>query len=233
MNGSILIVSHNNIALTKAAVRTAMEQDVPCDVMVIDNASSDGTAQWLKTKQLASITYSDQRSLSYCWNHGLKMFWTIGSREVLICNNDIELRPDTFRLLACYQAPFVSCVSVDSVDRLHGDRTPTDLHKSERPHPDFSCFLIHKEVTDRVGWFDESYYPAYCEDCDYHVRMHRKGIRAVCVDLPFLHHGAQTVKSAEQGESARIQRGADLNRQRFKLRYGCLPGTPEYSELFK
>jgi GT2 family glycosyltransferase len=103
---------------------------------------------------------------------------------------------------------------------------------TSQPHPDFSCFLIHKRVTDKVGWFDEEYTPAFCEDCDYHVRMHRAGIRAVCLDLPFLHHGSMTVKNAESGEQARIKRGADQNRERFRQKYGCLPGTKEYEALF-
>jgi GT2 family glycosyltransferase len=83
-----------------------------------------------------------------------------------------------------------------------------------------------------VGWFNESYFPAYCEDSDYHVRMHRADVRAVCVDLPFLHHGAGTIKHAGTGEVARIRRGADRNRERFRQEYGCLPGSEAYQELF-
>ncbi len=126
---------------------------------------------------------------------------------------------------------FVTCVSVNDPAQAEFDALTWSQHIRE--HPDFSCFMIHKDVTDKVGWFDEEYYPAYCEDSSYHVRLHRAGIRAVCVDIPFLHHGAGTLKSASAGEVARIRRGADRNRERFRLAYGCLPGSVEYQELFQ
>jgi len=234
VNGAIIIVARNNLHLTKSAVRTAMEQDVPCDVLVVDNASTDGTGAWLKTKNCATVTYQDQRSLSECWNRAIKVFWTIGATQCLCLNNDVEIRPDTYRLLASYCTHFVTCVSVNDPAQLGntGDRTVQDLLKSERSHPDFSAFMISKTVTDRAGWFDESYYPAFYEDNDYHVRMHRAGIKAVCVDLPFLHHGSQTIKTAELGEFERIKRGAGFNKDRFKKKYGCYPATPEYERLF-
>ena len=86
----------------------------------------------------------------------------------------------------------------------------------------------------RRGTFDEDYDPAYCEDSDYHVRMHRAGIRAVCVDVPYYHMGAgaQTVKNSSPKDRRIIEEGAEKNRERFRLKYGCLPGTPEYEKLF-
>lgn len=233
--GSILIVARNSVHLTKKAVNSALAQDVPCDVMVIDNASSDSTMMWLKTKPIAPIYYDTQKSLAACWNNGLKAYWSIGREEVLVVNNDVELRPDTYRMLSSYGGVFITGVSVDRQERIGvvGDRDLAHLSKTANGHPDFSCFMIHKHVTDVVGWFDESYYPAYGEDCQYHVRMHRAGVTALCVDLPFFHYSCGTLKSASDGEKARIERGADANRNRFRKEYGCLPGSKEYEELFR
>lgn len=234
MNGSILIVSRNNLSLTKKAVQSAADQDVPCDIMIVDNASTDGTQQWLQTKNVATVLYTVQISLSACWNQGLKAFWGIGSREVLVINNDVVLRPDTYRLLVSCQEPFITGVSVDRMSQLGnvGDRSPQELITSARPHPDFSCFMISKWTTDKVGYFDTEYFPAYYEDNDYHVRMHRAGVKALCVDVPFLHLGAQTLKTADIGERASIMRATEVNKIRFRRKYGCVPGTPEYDALF-
>lgn len=235
--GAILMVVRNGISLTKAAVRSALDQDVPCDLMVIDNMSSDGTMQWLRTKKIAVITPQGQLSLSAAWNRGLRAFFHSGYSEVLVINNDVSIREDTYRLLASTPFQFVTAVSVGSLSQVgeSGDREGqlSVMITQARPHPDFSCFMIRRHVFEMVGGFEESYYPAYCEDCDYHVRMHRAGIKAVCIDLPFYHAAAQTVKNAGEGEKERIRRGADVNRQMFRRTYGCLPGTPEYQELFK
>jgi hypothetical protein len=53
----------------------------------------------------------------------------------------------------------------------------------------------------------------------------------VSVDLPFLHAVSGTLKPADEGEGERIERAADKSRERFRAKYGCLPGTPEYDEL--
>lgn len=230
MIGGILIIARNNLHLTKLTVKSALQQYEMPTVLVVDNASSDGTNAWLRSKGgVAYITYPSQQSLSKCWNAGLRGFWACGAECCLILNNDVGIQPFTFKCLREQNLPFVTGVSVDSKDQL---TDPPDGPLSTRPHPDFSCFMIRPEVTDRVGWFNEDYYPAYVEDCEYHVRMHRSGIKAVCVDVPFYHASSQTIKQADPREKIVIMRGADANRQRFKRQYGCLPGTPEYEKLF-
>jgi GT2 family glycosyltransferase len=229
MPGSILMVSRNNLPLTKRAVASALAQDVECQVLVVDNLSSDGTIQWLKTKPVARIHYPYQKSLATCWNAGIRAFWAAGATEVLVINNDVELPPWAYRELWGQGKLFVTGVSVDSREKALR-RLPNFYTVS--PHPDMSCFMIRPEVTERVGWFDEDYFPAYCEDLSYHIRMHRAGIRAVSIDLPVYHERSSTLKNADPGEAARIRRGADINREKFRKQYGCLPGTPQYDALF-
>ncbi len=255
--GIIVIVARNNLQLTKQAFKSAIAQDIPIDIIVINNASTDGTGAWLRSKAgrrgktnqyVYSIEYQWQRSLAFCWNVALWQMMAVKSIEhMLVCNNDIELRPDAYRLLLHHGGDFVTCVSVDTPERLclakikSDEKTTSDWNnyanevrlRHPRPHPDFSCFLIRREVVKRVGYFDESYFPAYAEDAEYHVRMHRAGIQAVCVDVPFLHHGAATLKYASPADQAIIRRGADDNRERFRQTYGCLPGSKEYEELFR
>lgn len=232
--GSILFVARNCAHLTRAAVRSAERQDIPSDILVVDNASTDGTRPLLHSLDISLISLATQASLSACWNIGLQTFFQLGRKHVLVCNTDIELRPDAYRLLLAHGGPFVTCVSVDTPERMgqYGDREAVPS-LGESPHPDFSCFLIRPEVTDKVGWFNEDLYPAFVEDCDYHVRMHRAGVHAVSIDVPFLHHGSATIKNAEPAERTRIMRGADRNRAWFKRTYGVAVGSPEYARLFE
>lgn len=211
-----------------------LAQDIPVQLLVVDNRSTDGTAAWLLSKpNIATIFPQEQWSLAKCWNTGLRAIWRYGGTEALVINNDVSLRPDTARTLLSHGGEFVTGVSVDRYENWHEDPAWKARMESERPHPDFSCFLICKSCTDRVGWFNEECFPAYAEDGEYHVRMHRAGVRAVCIDMPFLHHRGSTIGSADAGEIARIQRGADANRERFRQAYGCLPGSDEYNRLFE
>lgn len=243
--GLVLIVARNNIHLTRKAVTSALAQDYPCNVWVIDNASNDGTRDWLRARSSKEYRLHwwvnlVQRSLSTCWNAGLKRAFAQDYDRVLVINNDVILRPDTYRLLADFtnglshqhqptRLHFVSAISVRSKSELRLDEEPSTWS----PHPDFSCFMIDRYCFETVGGFDEHYYPAFVEDCAYHVRMHRAGIEAGAIDLPFVHHGSQTIKHADPAEQAEIKRGADANRERFKATYGCYPSdTIAYDALF-
>jgi len=52
-----------------------------------------------------------------------------------------------------------------------------------------NAFAITKLAIDTVGYFDENFYPAYLEDCDYQTRLRLAGIPYL--DIPGIHvvHG--------------------------------------------
>ena len=138
-------------------------------VLVIDNQSSDGTNSWLLAKDgISRIMLQSQKSLAFCWNLGLRSLWQAGCDSVLTVNNDVELRVDTLSMLLAHGGEFVTCVSVDSLDRMGtpGDRKIEDLRAGERYHPDFSSYFIRKSVWDKGLRFDEECFPAYAEGLD-------------------------------------------------------------------
>ncbi len=232
----VVIVTRNGLNLTKRALASVFAQDIPVEVLVVDNDSQDGSRQYLATKSITTIMTDGQWSLAKCWNTALRALWKAGHTRALVMNNDLVLRPDLIRLLDSHGGPFVTGISVDEDDQFGepGDRTLETLMETEREHPDYGCWLIRKSVTDQGCWFNEDCFPCYGEDSFHHKAMHDAGIRAVCLSIPFMHYGASwTLKQADPGEAARIRRGADRNRQLFKKAYGCFPNeTKAYEALF-
>jgi len=233
---SIIIVARNGLHLTRRTLKAALAQDTPVEITIVDNASTDGTQQWgmataAKFENVVYTALAQQKSLAACWNLALRDVWRRGGEHALVLNNDVIVSPPTYRILQFTGHKFVTTVSVDNEEQFG---FPEEILPCGRPHPNFSGFLIRKSCYDKVGPFNESYYPAYCEDAEYHVRMHWAGIRAVCIDLPMLHigNGANTLRFAEPADANCIKRGADRNRDQFLETYGCRPGEPEYEELF-
>ena len=103
---------------------------------------------------------------------------------------------------------------------------------ARRPHPDFSCFLIRRQVWETVGAFDESM-RIYCSDGSYHVRMHQAGIDAYCLDVPFFHYASGTLKNVSVDDKERILEQASRDREAFAAKWGCAMGTPDYYKLFE
>jgi len=46
---SVVITTYNRLNLLKRAIRTALSQTIPCEVIVVDNASTDGTEAYVKS----------------------------------------------------------------------------------------------------------------------------------------------------------------------------------------
>ncbi len=51
----------------------------------------------------------------------------------------------------------------------------------------FDLFLIKDWVIQECGLFDENFYPAYLEDCDYHIRLLNKNISIGYLEKQHLH----------------------------------------------
>ena len=242
-----VIVARDNRAFTQDALDSILAQDVQVGVLAINNGSRDGIASLLASyhPRVHSLHICPQIGVAHAWNTALRfLFEECKADHVLVVNNDVVLRLDTYRLLLEAGGLFVTCVGVrgkevhtsdgirlfdnKGTEVFPGDPQP----KVTRPHPDFSCYLIRREVWERVGPFDEQFKGGYCEDWDYHVRLHRAGIGARCIDVPFYHRGAATVATAQGSERERIHAQAKVNRAYFKQKWGVEGGSQAYYEIF-
>ena len=224
----VLMITHNALELTNRTVKSIQRQDIPVELFVIDNCSTDQTVEYLEGLGIPMLACEVSMGVSSAWNYGLTNFFGLGYDHVLVVNNDIEIQPWFYRRLLEDGGPFVTGVGVDDKGQL--DHADSDPHSSD-PHPHFSAFLIHREVWEKVGMFDENMV-LYGSDCDYHVRMHNAGIKAYTTGVPFFHAGSGTIKSNPEEASAIHQR-ANLDRAAFKAKWGCEIGTPDYYALFK
>ena len=195
------------------AIRSAFQQTVPTMIHVINNGNENPE---LTEKLLAlevehpTRVFVEQNHEPACvarsWNQGLCRVFGKGSPWALVINSDVQLHPRAYEVLLSTSRDFITGVGVsplEGVDAGEFERTfvedhPPDLSREFRPHPDFSCFLIRREVFLRVGLFDETFRPAYMEDWDYHRRMDLAGVVAGAVDVPFLHWACGTSKVNEQ-----------------------------------
>ena len=230
----IITICRNCLPLTRNCLPTLLNQDIgDVQVLVVNNASTDGTAGYLRHLRwtgnpITVISFEEQRSVAACWNAALQI--TLAESEyALVVNSDTELRSDTYRHLVADGGQFVTGVGVSSREQVGEPRTPKP--EAQRNHPDFSNYLIRRDCWKKVP-FDEHYIGAYGEDAQQHINMHRAGIRAYCLDLPFYHVASGTVKSASPEEVRKIQRNADANRALFKQRYGVEIGSPGYYAMF-
>jgi len=127
--------------------------------------------------------------------------------DCLISNSDIEFRPGTLR---------------------HAMAT-IEIRKEIVIHHLWAaaCFYVTAAFSEKLGWFDENFYPAYQEDQELSLRSAALGIRR-CV-VPgiakggIVHGGSQTVASASEAVRAYIRKAKKISREYFRRRWGTLP----------
>jgi GT2 family glycosyltransferase len=224
-----LILTHNNLELTKRCVESVLAQDISTEILFVDNGSSDGTVDWILGFTKKVHNFNRNLGVSFGWNVGLSDFFNLENADyTLVVNNDTVMPPYFLSSLLSYNLPFVSGVSVDTMSSI----TYPSRWENPAPCPDFSAFLIRRDCWETVGSFDEEM-KFYASDCDYHVRAHRAGVQLLNSGVPFYHERSSTLKNADPEERAEISDQANADRQAFRIKWGTIPGEPAYAELFK
>ena len=179
----VLVLTHNGLEMNKVCVTSALNQDIPTWVYLVDNDSQDHTYEWAKTvENIVPVQFSPQIGVSGGWNHGLKtLFECEGAEHVLVVNSDVVLPRWFYSSLLSYDGPFISGVSVDNMDTIANPEPRKELG----PCPDFSAFML-ADVLETVGPFDETM-SLYAQDLDRHIRSHRAGVPLMNAGVPFYH----------------------------------------------
>ena len=223
----------NCLDLTQGAVDSLLAS-IPFTVIVIDNGSVDGTQRWgnmldgqdiMNKRTFKYVRNPTGKSVAASWNQGIKIAFEDPQCEyVAVLNNDVVLHPKTLDHLMAFmdKTKYLMTTGDNIKDRMsievmqqmelpvnYSDHDLQPINDWRAEGPDFSCFLINRETIRVIGWFDENYIGAYCEDQDYHARCQRcrdhviahndQGISASQVHFkrlstaPYFHYASQTL----------------------------------------
>ncbi|GJM22354.1 MAG: hypothetical protein DHS20C15_22690 [Planctomycetota bacterium] len=211
---SIILVNLNGVHHFEKLFESLREIDYPGDlleVVMVDNASVDGSLEWLDKHA------PDARTVQCRQNHGFAGGVNVGveasNGEVLVfLNTDMRVEPQWLReLVAPIVAGEAECTSSmtlswdgkvvnfgGSAMNFHGigwqvGMDDPDIDRYRKPCDTlFACggsMAIPREVYDDAGRFDEEFF-AYYEDVDLGFRLWVLGYRVMYVpsSLAYHHH---------------------------------------------
>lgn len=210
---SIVVLAHNNLALTKACLASLIEfTDYPnYEIIVVDNASTDGSVEFFQEfasqhKNVRLALSGENRGFAAGNNVGIKM---AQGAYVLLLNNDTYCTRGWLRDLLRHLIRDKSLGAVGPVTNNIGNEAKIDVAYSSMSemavaardytsaHPRaflevksvaFFCVAIPRSVIDKVGLLDESFGLGFFEDDDYCNRIRLAGFRIGIADDVFIHH---------------------------------------------
>ncbi len=251
---SIVIPVYNKIAYTLACLRSLAEHaaTTPFEVIVVDDGSSDATAQRLAAIDGIRVLRNPQNLgfIGSC-NAGAEL---ARGDYVLFLNNDTVVTAGWLEaLLQCLlTAPDAGLVGAKLVypdGRLQeaggivfDDASGWNYGRFEDPADPRYCFrrevdycsgaaiLLRRDLFERLGRFDRRYTPAYYEDTDLAFAVRDAGFKvyvepaAVVVHFEGITSGTDTSSGAKRYQVVNREKFADKWRQ--ALQRQPRPGTP-------
>ena len=248
---SIIIPVFNCLALTQACLKSLEETigfRADFEVILIDNASTDGTPEWLAT--LPAPRYRvirNEINLGYAGANNAAARLAEG-RLLLLLNNDTVLLPGwlepMLRVLAHAQkAGLVGNVqreaesglidhagilfTSDGTPQHFGMDTVTPPPEEFRRFPAVTgaCWLVPRDLFVRLGGFNEDYRNGF-EDVDFCLRLRREGYFCYVANRSVIYHHVSATpgrREADHENFARFARtwhslGMKAERQEAMLR---------------
>ena len=206
---SIVILSYNQLAYTKLCIES-IKKFTPQDsyeIIVVDNNSTDGSVDWLKTQSDFRVIYNDEnKGFPAGCNQGIQIS---KGENILLLNNDTIVTPNWLNNMqkALYSKAQVggvgavsnSCSNYQQIDCNYNsieemldfaakyNISNSELWKLKSKLIGF-CFLIKRDVFANVGLLDERFSPGNFEDDDFSYRMICNGYSLLLCQDTFIHH---------------------------------------------
>ena len=255
---SIIILSCNTLELLQLCIASIHEytEAGTYEIIVVDNASEDGSAEWLKEqKDLRCIYNEENLGFPKGCNQGLEI---ATGTELLLLNSDTVVTKSWLKNLRCalYSSPKVGAVSCVANCCPHNQMIATHYENLEdmqdfaadynKSNPELwekrttligFCYLFKREVLEKVGFLDDRFSPGNYEDDDYSLRILRAGYDLLLCRDTFIHHfgkasfkkNLSTQNAAEMAQryNSLLERNGDLFEEKWHVPRDCWKMAPE------
>ena len=206
---AVVIVTFNrSVLLSRCLDGLASQSRAPDAVFVIDNASTDATAEVLARREdlpLRTTNPGENLGGAGGFHLGVRLAHEAGFDRIWLMDDDVVPAPACLEALLAHGGPALMAVREDLTGRivekaaLHFDLANPFAIRPKRESVDdrwqrreempaevalenvaFEGFMVTREVVDTVGLPDPSFFIFY-DDCDYAIRIRRAGFPVVAV----------------------------------------------------
>ncbi len=220
----IVVVSYNCLAHLKRCIGSIRQHaDLAYTLLVVDNASTDGTREYLNSLPGATVILNTRNwGYARACNQGANAGQ---GRYILLLNADTAATPGWLSALVRgfqsdsqiavvgpklvdFQNRIVSAgvIGSNASPRIRGWMKPDDPGLYARPIDCLSvsgaAYMIRRDLIPVLGLFDESYF-FYYEETDYSYNARRHGYRVVYWPYSRMYHAVSGASGNKSGQELR------------------------------
>lgn len=239
MATSLMMVTYNRLDLTKRTLTSLIKNtNSPYRLIIVDNGSSDSTAEYLKQLRQEILDSKAEDNVSYCKgfdyqlnknnmgiavgrNQALKIAGKYKDRWLATLDNDIELPPrwlnDCIDFLKANEK-FSIGVNMEDVSYPIVVRSGKECQLKAAGNLGSACMVFNQNLHDAIGFFTTEYEKYGEEDADWGFRARRAGFELGYIKNIGNHFG---VGELDQGEYRKFKdecRSKNIN----KFRKNCM-----------
>ena len=233
MNNAIVLTCYDRTQsqydLTLDTLDSAIKQDIPVDIYLIDNGSTyePWVGKIVPGMSGEILRHPRNESPIKLGNLYAAKLFALGYEHILGMPNDVVLPPNLYRKLLERPEQMVA-------PNMDGQNPPGIMETVERIHGDLhmAVMLMRKSAYDTLmakdGYlFDEGMF-MYASDCDLKLRIAEAGISTSQLDIQCWHYGGASHRLAPDAHLVHEQ--ADRDRTYFTRKWGFSIGSLEYNE---
>ena len=189
---TLVVPTKNRKDELRRALLSARRQTIPLDVFVMDDASTDGTAEMVETEfpEVILTRASQSRGPTAQRNRGTQLART----EIVVSIDDdcVFENPDTLeKTLSTFDDERVGLVSIPYVDALNSGTMQGNAPDSSTPYASFSfracSYAVRRDAFLKAGGYRELLMIQGEED-DLSIRLLDHGYLIIAGDAPPIYH---------------------------------------------
>lgn len=222
---SITFACYNSVEYTKKCIESMINCNTPLDrLVVVDNKSSDGTVDYLKTLSLGGLILNQENlGCGVAWNQGilhLQSDWTI------IMNNDVIVSKDWVnQLIHTAEKNSIKVICPALIEgQLNYDfqqfsntasKKMKDVLRINTQHA--VCLAVHRSVWMDIGYFQPVPKLLGFEDTLFFNELKKAKIKTAITGASWLHHFGSITQNAMKKERGIDPKKGLGNRKNYKL----------------
>ena len=251
---SIIVVTYNSVQDIQPCIQSIRSNtNVSHEIIIVDNNSTDGTRQHLKTLEHATVILNDENNgFAYATNQGIKA--STGEYVIFLNPDTLVTRDWAQRMMSHFKAGvgavgpvsnYVAGLQKVEFYRKEPVTGEIDINKLAEKLYHWNkgkgvetklligfCLMVKKDVIENIGMLDEDLFLG-SDDLEYSWRLRNNGYSLVVATDTFIYHkGQSSFKSEpEQKMTQFTQESQDVLYAKLETHYGK-GHVPSSSELW-